>query len=274
MLLMKKDILTKLIINKNTKKCFIFDLDGTIIFNKQFLGNDINRILKNIKDMGHEIIFATGRPFRDFQTVMPGWTHTGCLVLFSGALSMNESEVISKVCIPERNVIDLVDICHTNKLHYNVDNSYNYYHPDIFHDFYSLLDSTVGIYKANHISQVFDGTTHKVLILDSTLEIMFREYTDENNLIIKVHSYDKWLDIVPSGVDKYKAVLPFIQNFNTEDVFVFGNDFNDYELLVNFKNSIFFGEIPALKKISALNIEYDEYRQANFELLINTILKY
>ena len=123
MLLTKEEILNKFVINGDKKKCFIFDLDGTIVFDKEPLSQEVDTILHHIKDMGHEIIFATGRPFRDFQTVMPKWTYSGCLVLFSGALSMQEHEVIDSVCIPERNVVDLVDMCSTNDLHYNVDNS-------------------------------------------------------------------------------------------------------------------------------------------------------
>ena len=128
------------------------------------------------------------------------------------------------------------------------------------------------MYKATHINQVFDGTTHKVLILDARLEQMFREYANDNDLTIKVHSYERWLDLVPVGVNKYKAVLPFIKDYDCNDIFVFGNDYNDYELLLNFNNSTLFGNILALQDIATINIHYDEYRQANFELLIKTIL--
>lgn len=272
MLLSKEEILNKFVINHDKRKCFIFDLDGTIIFNKKFLDINIDKILKDIKSRGHEVIFATGRPFRDFQTVMPSWTYNNCLVLFSGALSMHQQNIIDSVFIPAHNVVDLVNLCIKNNIHYNIDNSHNYYHPDLFHDFYHTLDETVGMYKATHLDQVFDGTTHKILVLDASLEEMFSEYTNENNLSVKRHSYDKWFDIVPIGVNKHKAVLPFIKEFDVDDVFVFGNDYNDYELLLNFKNSTLFGDIVSLKNIAALNIKYDEHRQANFELLINTIL--
>jgi len=38
----KTFILEKLVINPDKKKCFIFDLDGTIIFKNQFLSSEID----------------------------------------------------------------------------------------------------------------------------------------------------------------------------------------------------------------------------------------
>ncbi len=272
MLLTKTDILSKLTINHDSKKCFIFDLDGTLIFGKAPLDEVNNSILKNIIDAGHEIIFATGRPFRDFQTVMPSWTYSGSLVLFSGALCMQEEEIISSIRMPEHNVVDLVEMCVKSNVHFNVDNSHHYYHPELEHDFYNVLDSTVGHHKAISLDQIYLGDTHKILVLDHSVEEMFHEYTNDNNLIIKVHSYDKWFDIVPFGVNKYNAVLPYVAKYKQEDIFVFGNDFNDYELLLHFKNSTLFGDIAPLLDVASLNIAYDEFRQENFKLLINTIL--
>ena len=273
MMLTQAEILTKLTINHDTKKCFIFDLDGTLIFDKSPLDVDTNDILRKIINAGHEVIFATGRPFRDFQTVMPSWTYSGSLILFSGALCMQAEEITSSIYMPDKNVIDLVNMCHSHKLHYNVDNSHNYYHPDLLHSFYEILDATVGTYKARTLDEIFNGSTHKILVLDHTVEEMFREYTDENNLIIKVHSFDKWFDVVPDGVNKFNAVLPYITNYNKDDVFVFGNDFNDFELLLNFANSTLFGDIKPLCEIAAINISYDEYRFDNFKLVINTIIE-
>ncbi len=274
MLINKYDILKKLTINQNNKKCFIFDLDGTIIFDKEFLSNANNSILKKIKSVGHEVIFATGRPLRDLQTVMPTWAHDHRLVLFGGALSMEHHEVVKSAYIHKTNVLDIVKICDAHKLYYNIDNSHKYYHPDFPHDFFYSLDKKLGIHKAHHVDQIFDNTTHKVLILDSTAEEKFKNYTSENNLIMKIHSYDKWLDIIPCGVNKYTAVLDFVSKYHPHDVFVFGNDFNDIELLLNFPNSILFGEIPSLQKLAKVNIKYNEYRQVNFEVLIDIILSH
>ncbi len=272
MLITKKDILLRLKFNLGHKKCFIFDLDGTLIFNNEILQNNINNILKKIISLGHEIIFATGRPLRDFKTVMPDWTYHVPLVLFSGALSMYQDRIINSQHIPSNNVMELIDICHYNNLCFNIDNSYQYYHPNLPHEFYDILAKTVKQYKTNKLDDIISGITHKILILNNDKQYLFDDYIIKNQLIIKNHSYDKCFDIIPHEVNKYKAVMPFINHYNSRDIYVFGNDFNDYELLLNIENSILFGDIADLKKIAKINIPYNAYCNQNFDLVINTIL--
>ncbi|MBP9743523.1 MAG: HAD hydrolase family protein, partial [Burkholderiales bacterium] len=88
------NILEKFIISPGTRKCFIFDLDGTIVFNNQYLVAENENVLKQIIGAGHEVIFATGRPVRDFKTVMPSWCHSLPATLFSGGVSMNQNEIV------------------------------------------------------------------------------------------------------------------------------------------------------------------------------------
>ena len=58
-----------------------------------------------------------------------------------------------------------------------------------------------------------------------------------------------------------------------EDIFVFGNDYNDYELFSHFNNSILFGHVEELQQITKLNIHYDSDLNRNFEVVIKTILE-
>jgi HAD superfamily hydrolase (TIGR01484 family) len=266
-------IRNKLIINKSSKKCFIFDLDGTIIFNNQQLSNENDNILHAIVEAGHEVAFATGRSYRDFKDVMPKYWHDSQATLFSGSVSFaRNGNLCQNIPLPKENAQQIVEICFDNKYPFIMDNISHYYHPPFQHKVWGIISESVYDYKITDLKHMLTTDIYKILILDMLPYKMFDQYAVDNNLVTKHHSYDKCFDILVKGCNKYDGLLPLIGHYNLEDVFIFGNDFNDYEMLLNFPNSILFGGIPELKKISKINIPYNIVQQSKFILLINSIL--
>ena len=269
----KSEILQKLTINPDRRKCFIFDLDGTIIFKNQFLSKEIESLLYQIKDAGHELIFATGRPLREFKLVMPEWTHTQPLSLFSGCVSVIGDKLIRSKSIQENLIPEISDICVKNNFPFIMDNLTHYYHPPMKNMVLGILDKRSFKYHVSNLEQMLGTEIYKVLIFDMQAHEQFLQYAEDKQLLIKHHSYDDCFDIVPQHCNKYLGVEPFITDFANEDVFVFGNDFNDLELLRHFNNSVLFGDIAQLQKITKLNLLYNEFMSANFVTLIKTILE-
>lgn len=265
-------LIDKLKIHRNRRKCFIFDLDGTIIFDNKPLSLENEILLKQIIDAGHEIIFATGRPLREFKVVMPHWCHRLPLVLFSGGASILKEEIIRSCQIQRYLVKDIVNLCLDNKYHFIVDNLSHYYHPDYEEMNLGIIDNQAREFRISHPEQILSTEIYKILIFNMEGHEFFTDYASKNDLVIKHHSYDKCYDLVPAECNKYLGVLPFIKDFANEDIFVFGNDYNDFEILSNFNNSVLFGGIEELKKITKLNIAYDGNLQDNFFKLIKSIL--
>ncbi|MGZ7257920.1 HAD hydrolase family protein, partial [Streptococcus pyogenes] len=44
---------------------FVFDIDGTLCFDRRTMDDEIKQVLLNAADYGHELIFATSRSYRD-----------------------------------------------------------------------------------------------------------------------------------------------------------------------------------------------------------------
>jgi Cof subfamily protein (haloacid dehalogenase superfamily) len=268
-----KEIKNKLKINPDTKKCFIFDLDGTIVFESVMLSPTNENIIQKIIDHGHEVIFATGRSYRDFKIVMPTMFHNHKATLFSGALSRDvDGEIRRSMHVPRACVEEIVELCLKHETMFIMDNISHYYHPPTDDTRLGFIDSQLSHYRIENIEKMLGTDIYKILVLDMKLHEMFTEYARDNDLVIKHHSYDGYFDIVINGCNKYDGVLPLIGDYANEDIFVFGNDFNDYEMLSNFQNSVVFGSIKELIQISKLNIVYDQYRAEHFKLLIDTIL--
>ncbi|MCE3268613.1 MAG: hypothetical protein K0R49_865 [Burkholderiales bacterium] len=269
-----EEIKQKLTINPDTRKCFIFDLDGTIVFNNEMLSPTNQNILQKIIDYGHEIIFATGRSYRDFKVVMPKQFHNHKATFFSGALTQdNAGNIRRSVPLPKAYVEEIMQFCLKHKSFFVIDNVSHYYYPPPEDDaILGILDSQIIDYRVNNIDKMLETDIYKILVFDMQLYKNFMEYAKSNNLVVKYHSYDNLFDIMAAKCNKYQGVLPLLEDFTHNDIFIFGNDFNDYEILDGFQNSVVFGSIAQLLQISKLNIPYDVHQENNFSLIIDTIL--
>ena len=271
MYLSKDALIKNIIINAGRRKCFIFDLDGTIIFKDQPLSEENDKLLRLIQDAGHEVVFASGRPYRDFKILMPQWTHDCLLVLFGGALSIQQGQILQSSSISKVASEKLVNFCLEQNHPFIIDDSENYYHPGHGHTFYPYIDSIMGKFRETNLEKMLDGGIFKIFILDDKLLDIFIHKINEHDLNFKLHSKYDSFDILPGGVNKYNGLQPFIK-YDVNDIFIFGDDLNDYELFTNFKNTILLGEHPELIPLASLVIPENEAQQANFSTLINTII--
>lgn len=273
MKLEKKDVFEKLIIRSNTQKCFIFDLDGTIIFNDQKLCYEYEDLLKKINSEGHTIIFASGRPIRDFGLLMPEWTHGFNKALFGGGVSIKNKDIIRNNIIPRQSIIELLELCHKNNLPYILDDHINYYHPPGSKVMYDFIDiSMIGAYKVDNLDKILENDIYKLFVLEDKSIQMIREYTQDNFLEVHHHTKFTSFDVLPKGVNKLNGVDGLFSE-DKDDVFVFGDDLNDYPLFINFHNSILMGDNPLLDKIAKINIINDGMRYENLKCLIDAVLE-
>ena len=264
----------KLLINKNTKKCFIFDLDGTIIFNNQFLDKQIEEALIKILGHNHKIVFATGRPLRDFIDVMPKWSLEHPLVLFGGAISMYQEKFKIKKNLDIHICNEIVNICNKNKFYYIIENYFHYYCPVPKDGHNYKLYFINPDYKVKDITDIFKNEIYKITIFDIDAVDYFRDFAKANNLDLRYHFYDRTFDLVAHNTNKFNSIQWFINDFDANDVFIFGNDYNDYELFYNFKNGVLIGNIENLLKITPINLNYDTLLISNIVKTINSILEH
>lgn len=262
----------QLVINPETRKTFVFDLDGTIVYDGKPLEKRFEHVLLDIKAAGHEVVIATGRSWRDFVPVMPAWCSEQPSVVFGGGLVMVDGTPQVQHFLPSNHLSEIIDFLERNKVNYLLDGHSSYYHPPIEHWLFKDIVKISGQHKSKQVDNVLADGAYKILILDNHWLEHFEEYTKQRELIIKYHFYDKCFDIMPARVNKFSglSVLPLPDQ---ENIFVFGNDHNDLELMQELPNSILFGHHQELMKYAKVQIEYNEQLFANFAELINCILK-
>lgn len=259
-------------INHNQAKTFVFDLDGTIVYEGRPLEKHYERVLRNIKLAGHNIYFATGRSLRDFLPILPQWCHQEPRVLFGGGLVFAADEIKAEYFLPKKNLCEIINFLEDKHINYLVDGSDTFYHPTSEHWLYSDILALTGQHKLDSVDNIIAEGAYKVLVLDVNWRGYFDSYVQSQELVIKHHLYHSCFDIMPSQVNKYKG-LCHLALPSAENVFVFGNDHNDLELMQEFPNSILFGDHPELIKHAKVKIDYSSELFNNFELVINTILE-
>lgn len=271
MLINQEMIADRLSINRNTCKTFVFDLDGTIIYDGKPLESKFEQVLRQIQSAGHNIVFATGRSWRDFVPVVPLWCSEQDSVLFGGGLVIADGEIKTQHFLENSLLSDMITFLEDNHAHYLVDGHSNYYHPSKEHWLYQDIIKISGQSRSAHVDHVLADGAYKILILDDQFLDYFNKYIANRSLTIKYHFYDKCFDVMPAHVNKF-AGLSELSLPEKNDVFVFGNDHNDLELMQELPNSIMFGHHQELQKYAKIKIDYDGDSFENFVTVINTIL--
>ncbi|MDD3265743.1 MAG: HAD hydrolase family protein [Burkholderiales bacterium] len=270
-MLLNKAEVTQLKINSGTKKTFVFDLDGTIIYDGFKLTEDFESVLANIVTMGHRIYFATGRSYRDFVPMLPDWCTNFPSVVFGGGLVVNRGDIVHQKFLPSDVISNLCGYLDSNDVPYLIDSHQRYFHSKAESWILPDILRISGQNPSNDLDVLLSDGIYKILILNNEYSEHCTSLAKEHGLEIKFHSYNNCFDIMPSGVNKYDGIK-YLPLSNHDDIFVFGNDHNDLELMQNFHNSVMFGNFSELLPYAKVKIAYDEDKFANFESVVNTIL--
>lgn len=271
MLISEKIMTAKLDIKPNIRKTFVFDLDGTIVYDGKPLEGKFEKILLEIKSAGHNIVFATGRSWRDFVPVVPLWCSEQDSVVFGGGLVIANGEIKTQHFLENSVLSEMVEFLEDNHAHYLVDGHSNYYHPSKEHWLYQDIIKISGQTRSSHVDHVLADGAYKILVLDDQFLEYFNQFIANHDLTIKYHFYDKCFDVMPAHVNKFAGLSELILP-EKNDIFVFGNDHNDLELMQELPNSIMFGHHQELQKYAKIKIDYDDDLFENFTTVINTIL--
>lgn len=259
-------------INPATRKIFVFDLDGTIIYNGLRMEDRFDNVLQSIVAAGHRVYFATGRSYRDFIPMVPVWSRELPSVVFGGGLVINDKKILHQRHLPSPELAELIKTLDHQKVPFLLDGADNYFHSKA--DSWILEDilRISGQKPIHNVDNILSDGAYKILVLD----LNWREYcanvAKDYGWELKYHSYNNCFDLMPKGVNKFVGIqyLPLVDQDN---IFIFGNDHNDLELMQNYHNSIMFGDYHELIQYAKIKIDYDDNLFEKFQQVVNVILK-
>ncbi|KFX04003.1 hypothetical protein KP22_14205 [Pectobacterium betavasculorum] len=228
-----------MIIIMRNLKCFVFDIDGTIVFNNVHLSKSLESEILKLSAIGM-VIFATARPFRDVKQVLPNTLWSSDIVCMNGS-AYYKNQVPQKVKYIKENVAgDVIDYLLSSNVPFVADNDEGFYLTNHDIDFFQYT-KRCGIEPISNIEYMKERGVCKIQVFDKNHIGYFSDIDD-----VVVHDYSNvgFFDISSTLVDKSDLIFEF--NLKHYYVTAFGNDVNDVEILKNSDLSICVGNNATL----------------------------
>jgi Cof subfamily protein (haloacid dehalogenase superfamily) len=214
------------------------DIDGTLVHDDGYLSPEVVKEVSRVKDLGHEVIIATGRAAANAVPVVRdlGFEH-GFVVSSNGAVTVeldaedSRGFKISNVTTfdPAEVLSQLID--HLPDAHFaveDVDGSYRFHRP---FPTYALGDQNY----ETALEELMHHPVSRVVVLSPDHNVdEFLELISKIGLASVSYAigYTAWLDISPKGVTKASALEAQRQRLGIEyeQVLVVGDGRNDLEM--------------------------------------------
>ena len=242
------------------------DIDGTLVHDDGYLSPEVVKEVKRVKDLGHEVIIATGRAAANAVPVVKDLGfEKGFVVSSNGAVTVQlDSEHPKGFQMTDVVTFDPAEVLtqlieHLPEAHFaveDVDGSYRFHRP---FPTYALGDENF----ETPLEQLMHDPVSRIVVLspqhnvDEFLGLISRIGLASVSYAI---GYTAWLDISPKGVSKASALEAQRQRLGIDNhhVLVMGDGRNDIEMFEWAKTSGGFafamGQAPEEVQLAATNV--------------------
>lgn len=236
---------------------FIFDIDGTICFDGIDIDDLIYNALIELENLGHQVIFASARPFRDCINVIKTRFENNYVIGLNGGTIHHFKQVVKYKAIDDHLYKKVADFCYKNDLAFFIDDLKNYhvYKKEMI-AFYQYVN------KKTEAKEVLKDEINKPIKMVINLEDKYdfiaklNSMLDDNLVDTMYHEKEQYFYINAYNVNKGTIIKEF---FNDRYI-AFGNDKNDFEMLNNAEVSIVVGnDYLKLLKNNNIHISKDEH---------------
>ena len=220
----------------------VLDLDGTLLTDTQIISQLTKETLFKAKEAGHQVMIATGRPYRASQIYYKELGLTTPIVNFNGAFvhhPLNKSWGDIHTPIDMRVVHDVVESVHK----YEYENLIAEVIDDVY--IHREDEAMMNIFNTGN-PRVLMGDLKTNLLVDPTSLLI--QATDMNVPIIRQHLQDvhaeliehrRWgapfpiIEIVRKGLSKAVGISHIAKEMNIprERIIAFGDEDNDLEMI-------------------------------------------
>lgn len=240
-------------------KLFVFDIDNTLISHctgKSYMPESTRKALKLIKDLGHKAIIATGRTYNTTLHIMKDIDVCDAVICNGSAIVVGNEVVYNKPLRKEALEQFLSNIKEHGFPALAFDSHDIYIYDDIKEK--ELFNQRVNPF----VAPMFEGTNHSIKKFafdrDYNSISIFTKENVNNFEDISTTWYDEGgYELMDADSTKATGITKYIEehNFNKDDVYVFGDNFNDISMFKEFyENSYVLGNACDEVKNHAKNI--------------------
>ncbi|BBH12285.1 HAD family hydrolase [Chromobacterium haemolyticum] len=234
---------------------FIFDIDGTICFNGRTISPIIQDALDGLRQRGHQLGFASARPYRDILPLLDARFHDTLIIGANGAMSHQQGELRGLTPIPDPVFADITQLAQRFAASYLVDLYWDYhYSGDAGHPFLAKVDPGK---LASHVGAEDIRQPAKLLITAcADVPGLRRELDAHSGVELHHHSDEQIFDITAAGVSKMAALRQC--GIDADELICFGNDSNDVSMFLEAGHSVQVGAHPRLAELASERLPLDQ----------------
>ncbi|OJD64257.1 Cof-type HAD-IIB family hydrolase [Bacillus sp. NH11B] len=200
------------------KKIIISDLDGTLLRSDKTISEKSINILRECKNNGDELIFATARPPRAIKQYIPNVLKSEIIICYNGALVLKGNDILEIIEIAKKYNLHQICLEINDKLYSNFDVT------DYFGD---VPCEVMDIRKLN-----FEKASKLIVCTNGSINKEFtKELPDECKAVITDNG--TLCQIMHTDVSKWNSIQHVLQHLNRDvsEVIAFGDDYNDMEMI-------------------------------------------
>lgn len=224
------------------KYLITIDLDGTLLNDSSEISDLSKKYLKTLKDDGHKIVIATGRPYRGTKHFYDQLELDTPLIVNNGATVYRENSNSFKsfeVTIPKKTLNDVFNFAkkHLVSSFYNIKDDLYVYNYSEELKFYYFINENTTIYEDDFDNPNFPETPNLVMTIKLSFSNQFEKYLSKSNTVGFRYWYkdDEIViyEIFPKNYNKGYAfnLVRNYYNIPLENTISFGDGSNDIELL-------------------------------------------
>lgn len=224
------------------KHLITLDLDGTLLTDDKTISPNTLKVIKKAREAGHEVMIATGRPFRSSEMYYREMDLNTPIVNFNGAFVHNPKKHDWGIHHSPMEVSvakDIVEACNTFTFHNIIaeviDDVYFHYHDEKLIDIFSL--GTPNLTTGDLRNFLTDSPTSLLIHTDEEHVQEIRNHlSDVHAEVIDHRSWAApWhvIEIIKFGLNKavgIKKAADYLQ-IPRERIIAFGDEDNDLEML-------------------------------------------
>ncbi|WP_019240466.1 MULTISPECIES: Cof-type HAD-IIB family hydrolase [Bacillus] len=244
------------------KHLIALDLDGTLLQNDKTISNRTKSVLATLKEQGHHVMIATGRPFRSSLPYYKELSLDTPIVNFNGAfvhhpLSASWGTYHSPLDI--KVAMDIIEACQSFQYHNIIaevrDDIYFHQHDEIFIDAMKMGDPKITIgdlrnyLELSPTSMLIHADPESVTSIRDHLSAVHAEVIDHRRWADPYHV----VEIIKAGLNKAVGIKRVAEYLNVpqNQIIAFGDEDNDLEMLEYAGTGVAMGNgISAVKNIA------------------------
>lgn len=226
----------------NSKYLIALDLDGTLLTDEKTITERTMKTIAQVKEAGHEVVIATGRPYRASKAIYQQLQLTTPIVNFNGAYvhhPIDSSWGVYHECLPLEVAQEVISSCRE----YELKNMYAEVLDDIYAEkqeeeiipiFHYLKDDII---HGDLLKNLKNSPTCLLIDSEESHVASIREHLSDVHA--EVIDHRRWaaphhiIEVVKAGMNKAIGLQKVASYYNIprKNIIAFGDEDNDLEMI-------------------------------------------